>query len=208
MVPRETPRAAECSKEIFEAIAPREGVPGIASSARSARSRRADAPGSVSVRRPSRAGLRSRASVRGMPLVEFACDGQLLFTVEASKRLGMLPRIGEALVVEEARYVVVDVEYGARRAGDPQRRELWPVVHVWLGWSLLRWQAYTFEFAVGVCIAEIVIVVSKFVMFLAAPEWDIWRTNWFINKIFVLGCFVMLLTWLIANRKRLPRRAS
>ncbi|MGB1698338.1 MAG: hypothetical protein ACPHRO_00195 [Nannocystaceae bacterium] len=65
-----------------------------------------------------------------MPLVEFACDGQLLFTVEASKRLGMLPRIGEALVVEEARYVVVDVEYGARRAGDPQRRELWPVVHV------------------------------------------------------------------------------
>ena len=123
MVPRETPRAAECSKEIFEAIAPREGVPGIASSARSARSRRADAPGSVSVRRPSRAGLRSRASVRGMPLVEFACDGQLLFTVEASKRLGMLPRIGEALVVEEARYVVVDVEYGARRAGDPQRRD-------------------------------------------------------------------------------------
>jgi len=65
-----------------------------------------------------------------MPLVEFACDGQLLFTVEASKRFGTLPRIGEAVVVEDARYVVVDVEYWARRAGDPQRRELWSVVHL------------------------------------------------------------------------------
>jgi len=63
-------------------------------------------------------------------MVEFACDGQLLFRVEVSKRLGTLPRIGEALVVEGARYVVVDVEYWARRAGDPQHRELWPVVHV------------------------------------------------------------------------------
>ena len=77
--------------------------------------------------------------------------------------------------------------------------DLWPVVHVWLGWSLLHWQRYTFEFAVGVSIAEIVIIVSKFVLFLASPEWTIWRTNWFINKIFVLGCFVMLLTWLLLN---------
>jgi hypothetical protein len=65
-----------------------------------------------------------------MPRVEFACDGQLLFTVEGSKRQGALPRIGEALVVEDARYVVVDVEYWGRRAGDPQHRELWPVVHL------------------------------------------------------------------------------
>ena len=77
--------------------------------------------------------------------------------------------------------------------------DLWPIVHVWLGWSLLHWQRYTFEFAVGVSIAEIVIIVSKFVLFLASPEWTIWRTNWFINKIFVLGCFVMLLTWLLLN---------
>lgn len=73
---------------------------------------------------------RRRASVRTMPRVEFACDGQLLFTVEGSKRQGALPRIGEALVVEDARYVVVDVEYWGRRAGDPHHRELWPVVHL------------------------------------------------------------------------------
>ena len=89
--------------------------------------------------------------------------------------------------------------------------DLWPVVHVWLGWSLLHWQRYTFEFAVGVSIAEIVIIVSKFVQFLASPEWTIWRTNWFINKIFVLGCFVMLLTWLLLNTrsiKALPARTG
>ena len=83
--------------------------------------------------------------------------------------------------------------------------DLWPVVHVWLGWSLLHWQRYTFEFAVSVSIAEIAIIVSKFWIFLSAPEWTIWRTNWFVNKIFVLSCFVMLLTWLLANRKQLPR---
>lgn len=79
--------------------------------------------------------------------------------------------------------------------------DAWPLVHVWLGWSLLNWQRYTFQFAVGVCIAEIIIIASKFVLFLASPEWTIWRTNWFINKIFVLGCFVMLLTWLLANAR-------
>jgi hypothetical protein len=79
--------------------------------------------------------------------------------------------------------------------------DLWPAVHVWLGWSLLHWQRYTFEFAVGVSVVEIVIIVSKFVLFLASPEWTIWRTNWFINKIFVLGCFVMLLTWLLLNAR-------
>ena len=83
--------------------------------------------------------------------------------------------------------------------------DLWPVVHVWLGWSLLHWQRYTFEFALSVSIAEIFIIASKFAIFLSAPEWTIWRTNWFVNKIFVLSCFVMLLTWLLVNVKRLPR---
>ena len=79
--------------------------------------------------------------------------------------------------------------------------DLWPVVHVWLGWSLLRWQRYTFEFAVGVSIAEIAIVSTKFVLFLAEPQWTIWRTNWFINKCFVLACFLMLIGYLIAGRR-------
>jgi hypothetical protein len=81
--------------------------------------------------------------------------------------------------------------------------DLWPIVHVWLGWTLLHWRRSTFGFAVGISIAEIVIIVTKFALFLAGPEWTIWRTNWFINKVFVLACFVMLLTWILLNARTL-----
>lgn len=75
--------------------------------------------------------------------------------------------------------------------------DLWPVVHVWLGWSLLARQRHTFAFALTVSIAEIAIVATKFALFLDAPEWTIWRTNWFVNKLFVLICFCLLLGWLL-----------
>jgi hypothetical protein len=72
--------------------------------------------------------------------------------------------------------------------------DLWPVVHVLVGWSLLNWNRYTFPFAVGVSVVEIVIIVTKFAAFLAAPEWTIFRTNWFI---------VLLLGYLVLNMQRL-----
>ena len=81
--------------------------------------------------------------------------------------------------------------------------DFWWVVHIWLGWSLLHWRRHTYYFAAIVCVVEIAIVVTKFVGFLSAPQWTIWRTNWFINKVFVLACFVMLLTYLVARRTRL-----
>ena len=88
--------------------------------------------------------------------------------------------------------------------------DLWPVVHVWVGWSLLHWNRYTFALAAITSVAEIAIVVTKFVGFLSAPEWNIFRTNWFINKIFVLACFILLLGYLIAHvraRSSLPQPA-
>ena len=81
--------------------------------------------------------------------------------------------------------------------------DFWWVVHIWLGWSLLHWRRYTFVAALAVSIVEIAIVVTKFALFLSSPEWSIWRTNWFINKLFVLACFVMLFVYLIANAQRL-----
>ncbi len=83
--------------------------------------------------------------------------------------------------------------------------DFWWVIHLWLGWALLYWPRYTFGLAITVSIAEIAIVVTKFVLFLSAPEWTIWRTNWFINKIFVLACFILLLTYCFANFQRLRR---
>lgn len=80
--------------------------------------------------------------------------------------------------------------------------DFWWVVHIWLGWSLLHWRRYTYAAAVGVSVVEIAIIATKFVSFLSAPQWTIWRTNWFINKVFVLSCFVLLLAYCIASAAR------
>ena len=86
--------------------------------------------------------------------------------------------------------------------------DFWPVVHIWVGWSLLHWQRYSYALALSVSVAEIVIVVTKLVLFLQAPAWTIWRTNWFINKIFVLGAFVLLLGYIMLSARRLRELAS
>ncbi|HEX9593372.1 MAG TPA: hypothetical protein VGB12_08520 [bacterium] len=86
--------------------------------------------------------------------------------------------------------------------------DLWWAVHLWLGWALLHWQRHTFALGVVVSLAEIAIVVTKLVGFLAAPEWTIWRTNWFINKLFVLACFALLLGYLLVNARRLRAPAG
>jgi hypothetical protein len=60
-----------------------------------------------------------------------------------------------------------------------------------------------------VSVAEIAIVVTKFALFLTAPEWTIWTTNWFINKLFVLLVFCLMLPYLMLHRHELrPSRAA
>jgi len=81
--------------------------------------------------------------------------------------------------------------------------DFWWVAHLWLAWWLLAGHRLAAVLAAVVSVAEIVIVVTKLALFLAAPEWTIWTTNWFVNKLFVLLCFVLLLGWLVANRGRL-----
>jgi hypothetical protein len=81
--------------------------------------------------------------------------------------------------------------------------DFWWVVHLWLAWALLHWRPYTYLAAVGVSVAEIAIVVTKVALFLAAPEWTIWTTNWFINKLFVLLCFCLMLPYFVLRRRAL-----
>lgn len=73
--------------------------------------------------------------------------------------------------------------------------DLWPLFHVWLAWALLRGPSYTRLLAIAMSAIEIVIIVTLFYRFLSGPdpEWTIWRTNWFINKVFVLSCFLLIL---------------
>ena len=44
------------------------------------------------------------------------------------------------------------------------------------------------------------IISIKFYFFFANPHWDIWSSNWFINKIFVLSCFLIMLGYLYRVR--------
>lgn len=80
--------------------------------------------------------------------------------------------------------------------------DFWWVAHLWLAWWLLDWRRYTVPLAIVVSVAEIAIIVVKFWLFLSAPEWTIWTTNWFINKLFVLACFLMLLPAVLTVRGR------
>jgi hypothetical protein len=81
--------------------------------------------------------------------------------------------------------------------------DFWWVAHLWLARALLRWKPYTWLLAVGVSGVEIAIVVTKLSLFLAAPEWTIWTTNWFINKLFVLLCFCLMLPYFVLWRRDL-----
>ncbi|MDT8450801.1 MAG: hypothetical protein RQ847_11595 [Wenzhouxiangellaceae bacterium] len=85
--------------------------------------------------------------------------------------------------------------------------DLWPVAHVWLGWALLARPRYTRVLAIGMSVVEIVIIVSLFAIFLSDPEWSIWRTNWFVNKVFVLICFALVLAMVLRHPERFAGRA-
>jgi hypothetical protein len=86
--------------------------------------------------------------------------------------------------------------------------DFWWVVHLWLAWALLHWRPYTYLAATLVSVAEIAIVVTKLTLFLAAPEWTVWTTNWFINKLFVLLVFCLMLPYLVLHRRELAGRAA
>ena len=80
--------------------------------------------------------------------------------------------------------------------------DFWWVIHLWLAWALLRRPAYLRPLALGVAAVEIAIILTKFFVFLSAPEWTIWTTNWFINKLFVLACFLLMLPYFALQRPR------
>ncbi len=79
--------------------------------------------------------------------------------------------------------------------------DFWWVAHIWLGVALIYGTRFLMSFLIIVSVLEIGIVVTKFALFLPDPEWTIWTMNWFVNKVFVLAVFVMLLSHALSNRK-------
>ncbi len=81
--------------------------------------------------------------------------------------------------------------------------DFWWVIHLWLAYALYTKPGYLWRFAVVVSVIEIGIIVIKFYQFLLQPDWTVWQTNWFINKVFVLSCFVVLLVYCLFRREQL-----
>ncbi len=106
------------------------------------------------------------------------------------------------LVIKFIFPVWYDVAYG-QPLGTHIYWDFWWVAHLWLAYALLSWQRYSYGLALGVSVVEIAIILVKFALFLPAPDWSIWQTNWFINKLFVLACFMVMLGYLLVARQRL-----
>ena len=103
------------------------------------------------------------------------------------------------LVIKFAFPLVYDFRYN-HPAGTHIFWDFWWVVHLWLAWALLDRAERVWLIAVAISVAEITIVSVKFFYFLRNPLWDIWYTNWFINKLFVLAIFAALLFTLLTGR--------
>ncbi len=129
----------------------------------------------------------------------------------------MIPFLAHMLFVLAAWTLVIKFAFPvafALAAGEPAGAyimwDFWWAAHLWLGWALLNWQRYTFALAIAVSLVEIAIIVIKFAMFLSQPEWTIWTTNWFVNKLFVLACFTTMVAWFTYRHRHLrqPRPAA
>ena len=86
--------------------------------------------------------------------------------------------------------------------------DFWWVVHIWLGFALITQPRYMWTLAVVVSILEINIVVIKLFQFLGQPDWSIWHMNWFVNKLFVLACFILVIYQCVQYRLQTGRTAS
>ena len=80
--------------------------------------------------------------------------------------------------------------------------DFWWVAHLWLAWAFLVQWRYLYPVAYIISVLEILIISFKFYFFLGNPDWTIWTTNWFINKVFVLSCFLLIFGYLVMGIKR------
>lgn len=105
------------------------------------------------------------------------------------------------LVIKFIFPLVFDSVYG-HTTGTHVYWDFWWVIHLWLAYALYARPAYLWWLAVIVSVVEIGIISIKFFLFYQQPHWTLWQTNWFINKVFVLACFIVLLAYSFLCRDR------
>ena len=80
--------------------------------------------------------------------------------------------------------------------------DAWWIFHLIAGTGLVVNRNGIRIWALLLSLAEIIIIITKFVLFLPEPNWDFWHANWFVNKAVMLVFFCVLLAWLVRKDVR------
>jgi len=86
--------------------------------------------------------------------------------------------------------------------------DFWWVAHIVLAISFLNPSKFTYFFGVLISVTEIIIVLTKLYLFFDNPLWSIWKTNWMINKLFVLLIFIIILFTLFRRKEYLINKTN
>jgi len=78
--------------------------------------------------------------------------------------------------------------------------DFWWIAHLWLANSFLNLSKNTYYVGLLICISELIIIIYKLGFFFISPQWNIWDTNWMINKIIVLFLFIFITVILFTNK--------
>tara|TARA_B110000116_G_C16489024_1_gene426041 strand:- start:24 stop:455 length:432 start_codon:yes stop_codon:yes gene_type:complete len=78
--------------------------------------------------------------------------------------------------------------------------DFWWIAHLWLANSFLNLSKNTYYVGLLICISELIIIIYKLGVFFISPQWNIWETNWMINKIIVLFLFIFITVILLTNK--------
>lgn len=100
---------------------------------------------------------------------------------------------------------VAPVLYFLSSDGDgtlPIMWDFWWVAHLWLAWLLWKRSGLTWLAGFWIALVEIIIVVTKFILYALEPDTSFWMLLWFTNKVYVLFYFVVFLHFLMTRELR------
>lgn len=80
--------------------------------------------------------------------------------------------------------------------------DAWWILHIAVGFGLCRRTKGIWPWAFLLAIAEIIIIVTKFVFYFASPNTSFWHLNWLVNKSLLLIYFFVFLLWLCRQEVR------
>jgi len=80
--------------------------------------------------------------------------------------------------------------------------DAWWIAHIAVGYGLIHLRKGTWQWAMLLTLAEIIIIVSKFVLYYFNPNLDFWHWMWFVNKCFLLLYFLFLFIRLLRKDVR------